>query len=35
MTIYSISGDLCNWLALLLEAIIMDILISGVKLLDV
>jgi len=35
LTIYSVSGNLCNRLALLLKAIIMDILIPGVKLLDV
>lgn len=35
MTIYSVSGNLCNCFALLLKAIIMDILIPGVKLLDV
>lgn len=34
MTKYSVSGNLCNWLAIQLKVIIMDALILGVQLLN-
>lgn len=34
MTKYSVSGNLCNWLAIQLKVIMMDALILGVQLLN-